>query len=157
MPPADDDVLTFAHGPLVLVVDPDATQRAEICRMIRGFGYPVRSAAAGAEALRILTEQAREVRLLITDLGMPGIDGGELAERARDLDPALRVLLLIDADDSRAAELAGGYRDLPSLPKPVTFGDLYRKTQELIGPAAGAAERSGKPRTRSRRSGQHSG
>ena len=157
MPPAEDDVLSFAHGPLVLVVEDDATQRSEVCRMIRGFGYPVRSAAAGGEALRFLTEQPREVRLLIADLGMPGMDGGELAERARDLDPAIRVLLLVDPGDSQAAELAAGYRDLPSLAKPVTFGDLYRKTQELVGPPAGPPERPGRPRTRSRRSGQHSG
>jgi CheY-like chemotaxis protein len=157
VPLADDDVLAFAHGPLVLIVETDPTQRAEVCRMIRGFGYPVRSAASGGEALRFLTEQPREVRLLIANLGMAGMDGGELAERARDLDPAVRVLLLVDPADSRAAELLGGYRDLPSLPKPVTFGDLYRKTQELIGPAAGPPERPGRPRARSRRSGQHSG
>jgi hypothetical protein len=85
------------------------------------------------------------------------MDGGELAERARDLDPGLRVLLLVQPDDSGVADLHAGYRDLPWLPKPVTFGDLYRKTLDLIGPPAGPpTERPGRTRTRSRRSGRHS-
>jgi two-component system cell cycle sensor histidine kinase/response regulator CckA len=157
MPLPHDDVLTIAHGPLVLVVDDESTVRSEVCRMVRGFGYPVRSAASGAEALRFLAEHPREVRLLVADLGMPRMDGGELAERARDLDPGLRVLLLIRPDDSRVADLHAGYRDLPWLQKPVTFGDLYRKAQDLVGPpAAPAAERTLRARSRSRRSGHHS-
>ena len=124
--------------------------------MIRGFGYPVRSAGGGREALELMTEHPREVRLLIADLGMPRMDGGELAERARDLDPGLRVLLLVEPGDPRVAELESGYRDLPSLRKQITFGDLYRKTLDLIGPpATPAGDRHGRTRSRTRRSGHH--
>jgi CheY-like chemotaxis protein len=156
VPPAPNDILAIAHGPLVLVVDDDPAARSELCRMIRGFGYQVRSARSGREALGVLAEHPREFRLLIADLGMPGMDGGELAERARDLDTRLHVLLLLDQDDQRVAELVAGYHDLPSLGKPVTFGDLYRKVQDLVGPPAGPpAERRGPPRTRRRNSGHH--
>jgi CheY-like chemotaxis protein len=149
-----DDVLTIAHGPVVLVADSEPAVRSEVCRMIRGFGYPVRSASGGAEALRYLTDHPREVRLLIADLGMPRMDGGELAERARDLDPGIRVLLLVQPGDSRVADLEAGYRDLPSLTKPVTFGDLYRRALDLIGPPAGPPGGHGRARRR-RRSGHH--
>ena len=156
MPPAPNDVLAISHGPLVLVVDDESAARSEVCRMIRGFGYPVRSARSGREAIGVLTDHPREVRLLIADLGMPGMDGGELAERARDLDPDLRVLLLLEPDDPRVADLASGYHDLPSLGKPVTFGDLYRKVQDLVGPPAGPpTERRGRPRPKRRSSGHH--
>jgi CheY-like chemotaxis protein len=141
---------------LILVVDDQPAPRSEICRMVRGFGYPVRSAGSGREALELMTEHPREVRLLIADLGMPRMDGGELAERARDVDPSLRVLLLLEPGDPRVTELEPGYRDLPSLRKPVTFGDLYRKTLDLIGPSAGPpGDRPGRPRSRARRSGHH--
>ena len=84
------------------------------------------------------------------------MDGGELAERARDFDPSLRVLLLLEPEDPQVADLAPGYHDLPSLRKPVTFGDLYRKVQDLIGPPTGPpAERRGRPRPRRRSSGHH--
>ena len=156
MPPADDDVLAIAHGPLVLVVDDESAVRSELCRMIRGFGYPVRSARGGREALGLLTDHPREVRLLIADLGMPRMDGGELAERARDVDPNLKVLLLVEPGDPRVEDLVTGYRDLPSLVKPVTLGGLYRATQDLVGPPAGPpAERRGQPRPRRRSSGHH--
>jgi CheY-like chemotaxis protein len=156
VPQSHDDILTIVHGPLVLVADDEPAVRSEVCRMVRGFGYPVRSAAGGGDALRYLLDHPREARLLIADLGMPGMDGGELAERARDLDPGLRVLLLVQPGDSRVADLEAGYRDLPSLRKPVTFGDLYRKTLDLIGPPAGPpADRPGRARRRSRRSGHH--
>jgi len=122
--------------------------------MIRGFGYQVRSARSGREALGVLADQPREFRLLVADLGMPGMDGGELAERARDLDAGLRILLLLDPDDPRVADLVAGYHDLPALRKPVTFGDLYRKVQDLVGPPAGSpTERRGRPRPRRRSSG----
>jgi two-component system, cell cycle sensor histidine kinase and response regulator CckA len=156
VPASHEDVLTIAHGPLILVVDDQPAPRSEICRMVRGFGYPVRSAGSGREALELMTEHPREVRLLIADLGMPRMDGGELAERARDVDPSLRVLLLLEPGDPRVAELEPGYRDLPSLRKPVTFGDLYRKTLDLIGPSVGPpGDRPGRPRSRARRSGHH--
>ncbi len=156
MPPAHDDILAITHGPLVLVVDDESAVRSDVCRMIRGFGYPVRSARNGREALHVLADHPREVRLLVADLGMPRMDGGELAERARDFDPSLRVLLLLEPEDPQVADLAPGYHDLPSLRKPVTFGDLYRKVQDLIGPPTGPpAERRGRPRPRRRSSGHH--
>ena len=93
VPRAHDENLGLAQSPMVLVVDDESAVRTEVCRMIRGFGYPARSARGGQEALGVLLEHPREVRLLIADLGMPRMDGGELAERARDLDPGLRCFL----------------------------------------------------------------
>ena len=105
MPPAHDDILAITHGPLVLVVDDESAVRSDVCRLIRGFGYPV---------------------------------------------------LLLEPEDPQVADLAPGYHDLPSLRKPVTFGDLYRKVQDLIGPPTGPpAERRGRPRPRRRSSGHH--
>ena len=84
------------------------------------------------------------------------MDGGELVERARDLDPGLRMLLMVELRDAQVADLAAGYHDLPSLEKPVSFSDLYRSIQELIGPPAGPpAERRGRMRPRRRSSGHH--
>jgi CheY-like chemotaxis protein len=86
--------------------------------MVRGMGYPVRSCKGGREALRFLAAHPRQVRLLLADLGMPKMDRGELAERARDLDPSLRVVLLFDPADAHAADLLHGYRDFPYVLKP---------------------------------------
>ena len=141
-------------GPLVLVVDDEPDERSTVCRMVRGLGYRVQACASGREALAYLAAHPREVKLLLTDVGMPVMDGGELVERARDLDPALRAVLLAPPGDAQVDELLAGYRDLPNLTKPVGFSELYGRLRELLGPPALSPSRQARPRTR-RPSGRH--
>jgi len=156
---AHDPVLPLDPRPLVLVADDEVTPRSIVARMIRGLGYRVRPCRNGRDSLRFLREYPGEVRLLIADLGMPNMDGGELVERALDLDRTLRVLLLADPADSRSTELLAGYDDMPSLSKPVTFDQLADRMEELLGAPRPAAypPSMGPPRVRSRRrsSGHH--
>jgi CheY-like chemotaxis protein len=153
----DGTLLPLTPGPLVLVVDDELTPRSIVSRMLRTLGYPVRSCPAARDALRFLASHPGDVRLLLADLIMPRMDGGELVERALDLDPGLRVALMAGRDDSHAAALMAGYRDLPFLGKPVEFGALARLAGELVGPPARAAgePRSMHPRVRRRVSGHH--
>jgi CheY-like chemotaxis protein len=125
--------LPIDPGPLVLVVDDELTPRSIVTRMVRSLGYQARSCQSGRAALRFLEAHLREVRLLLADLGMPKMDGGELAERARDLDPRLVVVLMAGPDDPHVGELLSGYRDYPFVPKPVSFGDLAEKLERLLG------------------------
>ena len=142
-------------GPLVLVVDDDAEARSTVCRMVRGLGYRVQACDSGRAALRYLEGHRREVRLLLADLAMPQMDGGELVERARDLDPTLQAALLAESDEPEANELLAGYRDLPVLAKPVGFSELYGRLRELLGPPAISPGRQGRPRPSRRPSGRH--
>jgi CheY-like chemotaxis protein len=130
----DTHILPMA-GPLVLVADDEARPRDAVTRMLEGLGHQARSCSSGRAALRFLGAHPGEVRLLLADLGMPGMDGGELAERSRDLDPSLAVVLMAGAGDVEAAEareLLSGYHDLPLLWKPVGLGDLTRTIEGLI-------------------------
>ena len=141
-------------GPLVLVVDDEPDARGTLCRMVRGLGYRVQACARGREALGYLEAHRREVRLLLADLAMPQMDGGELVERARDLDPTLRAALLVEPGEA-GSELLAGYRDLPVLIKPVGFSDLYGRLRELLGPPAVSRSRQARPRSSRRPSGRH--
>jgi CheY-like chemotaxis protein len=122
---------------VVLVVDDDRESRHAVCRMVRGLGYRVAARAGGRQALEYLASHPRVVRLLLADLAMPQMDGGELFERARDLDPALQASLMVAPGEH--AELLGGYRDVPRLTKPVGFGELYSRLREALGPPPIAA------------------
>src|SRR3569832_937517 len=113
MPPQDPQDLPLDPGPLVHVVDGAVSPRSIVSRMVRAMGYPARSCRSGRDTLRFLAAHPRRVRLLLADLGMPKMDGGELAERARDLDPTLRVVLMFDPADVHAVDLLSGYRDFP--------------------------------------------
>ena len=127
-------------GPLVLVVDDDQPDRISATRMVRGLGYPARSFRQGRDALQFVDRYPQVARVLIADLGMPLMDGGELVERVLDADPTMRAALMADRRDPATAELLEGYRDLPSLYKPIGFADLYGVLTGLAGPPPHAVE-----------------
>ncbi len=152
-------LLPFTPGPLVLVVADELTHRSIVSRMVRAMGFPVRSCAGGPAALAFLREHPREVKLLLADLALRRMDGGELAERARDLDPGLRIVLMAAPDDAHVDDLLAGYSYLPFVPKPVHFAELAGVLYDQLGARAAAP---GDPPSmtrlqRRRGSGQHQG
>jgi len=78
--------------PVILVVDDEPLVREIIAIELEDAGYGVVEAPDGPTAVALL-EQGDEVDLLFTDIRMPGgIDGWQLAERARELRPTLPVI-----------------------------------------------------------------
>lgn len=76
----------------ILIVDDDPEVLTVATPLLSGLGYTVREAHDGQEALRVLQSE-RDIALLFTDIVMPGpIDGFELAERAKQLRPGIRVV-----------------------------------------------------------------
>ena len=148
-------------GPLILVVDDDQPDRISATRMVRGLGYPARSFRQGRDVLLFVERHPQAARVLIADLGMPLMDGGELVERVLDADRTMRAALMADPRDPRAAELLEGYRDVPILHKPLRFADLYRVLTALAGPPPVGAEQqpasiaAASPWSRRRTSGQY--
>lgn len=159
----DDEELDPASpdgAPLVLVVDDELAPRSAVCRMVRGLGYRAKSLESAKQALRFIDAHPGAARLLLTDVAMPGMDGAELAERAKDLDPRLQIALLA-APDPETGELLEGYRDLPTLTKPVGFGELYGLLRDKLGAPTLATARpvppaaAARPRSSRRPSGRH--
>src|SRR5215208_3630522 len=101
--------------------------------MVRSLGFQVRSCPSGAAALRFLQAHPGAVRLVLADLAMPRMDGGELAERVKDLYPRLPVALMASAGDPHADDLLEGYADFPFLQKPVALGNLAELLMDLLG------------------------
>jgi CheY-like chemotaxis protein len=162
MPHEDVTVLPLGLTPLVLVVDDELTPRSIITRMVRALGYRAVSCQNGRAALRFIKGHPNHVRLLLTDLVMPVMDGGELVERAKDLEPSVITVLMAPLGDPYAHELLSGYRDLPFVPKPVSFGDLAEKLERLLGIPSRPTKpprssRASKPHPRRRSSGSHQG
>ncbi|KYG98453.1 response regulator [Bradyrhizobium sp. DOA1] len=99
----------------VLVVDDDPAVLDVVVDMLEELGCEVLSAQGGADALDRL-EHNEKISILITDINMPGMDGHELAERARRVRPELKVLQLSGREPRR-----GG---LPMIRKPFSFEEL---------------------------------
>jgi CheY-like chemotaxis protein len=87
--PADD-----RRPVTVLVADDEAGVRHLASAMLRRSGYSVLEAADGADALRVSTEHAGDIQILLTDIVMPGFRGPELAQRLRELRPSIRVVYM---------------------------------------------------------------
>jgi PAS domain S-box-containing protein len=91
VPGASPRAALSGHETILVVEDSDAVRRVAV-NILRGLGYQVEEAEDGPSALRIL-ERPEHIDLLFTDLIMPnGIDGQELARRARALRPGLKAL-----------------------------------------------------------------
>lgn len=115
----------MGNEPVVLVVDDDFGVLEAVALMLEELGCEVVSARSGPEALDRLSQNDR-IEILITDINMPGMDGHELAHRARHIKPELRVLQLSGRERRR-----DGY---PMIRKPFTLEDLASKMQQTTGP-----------------------
>lgn len=75
----------------ILVVEDDPDVRDYASRVLEEYGYAVLSAPDGATALAMLRE-GTPIDVLFTDIVMPGLDGIEVARRALEQTPGLKVL-----------------------------------------------------------------
>jgi len=76
----------------VLFAEDDPAVRQSLAQLLSMSGYRVLTAEDGFEALRLLTQQ--EIDVLLTDIVMPGLDGVELARKAKALRPDMRIMFL---------------------------------------------------------------
>jgi CheY-like chemotaxis protein len=102
----------------VLVVEDNALVRATTCRTLESAGYRVMQAASAEEALR---DGARDgpLDLVLTDVGLPGLDGRELVEQLRAERPGLKALLVSGhTGDTKVdpAEFGGAFLQKPYAP-----------------------------------------
>jgi hypothetical protein len=90
-PPAET---RHGHGQTVLVVEDEPAMREVTRRILARNGYHVVAAASGHEALDVLASQLEHIDVLLTDVIMPRMQGKELAEKVRILQPAARVVFM---------------------------------------------------------------
>ena len=123
-----------AAAPEVLVVDDEPMVVEAIVRLLEHEGIRCLGAADGRQALALLAQD--RVRVVLSDVRMPDIDGPTLAERLRDeFDAPPRVVFLTAyADRSQAALLASGA--VRVLGKPIDPATLLRVVREELAATA---------------------
>ena len=92
-PPPDVPVLDQRHLTVLLVED-DRAVRMVLQRALTGAGFVVTVAADALAALPLIDDPAVHIDVLVSDVMMPGMDGGQLAQHARAARPALPILLM---------------------------------------------------------------
>jgi PAS domain S-box-containing protein len=96
--PVSATPLPHGAGELVLVVDDEVPVREMVAGTLEHFGYRVLSAGDGAEAIASFATHAEEVRLVVTDLQMPLLDGKNLITALLRIRPGLPVICMSGAD-----------------------------------------------------------
>jgi DNA-binding NtrC family response regulator len=129
--PESDRTGLAAGAGTVLVVDDDLGVRRLTARMLRTVGYQVLEAESGAEALRTL-ENDPGIRLLVTDIVMPEMDGLALADLALAKVPHLRIVLMTGHAPELTAQLDLRESPLPVLLKPFTAEQLLGKVRDTL-------------------------
>ncbi len=81
-----------ADGELILVVDDEASIRGVVWHTLEKHGYRVVIAAEGAEAMGLFARHRAEVRAVLTDMMMPGMDGPALVRALRQQEPQLPII-----------------------------------------------------------------
>lgn len=117
----------------VLLVDDNHLVRDMLGDVLRQYGYQVRQAHSGEQALALLDD---EIDLLLTDFAMPEFNGGQLALAARERRPHLPVVFLTGYAELQGLELPGSL----VMQKPVQADELARVLNEMLG---GLAVRQG--------------
>lgn len=118
-------------GETVLVVEDDTTVRLLITEVLRELGYVHLEASDSHQALPILCSDQR-IDMMVSDVGLPGLNGRQLAEIARETRPDLKVLFVTayaSASTIRGDFLAPG---MDLLTKPFTLDVLGTKIRQMI-------------------------
>ncbi|MGH9612351.1 MAG: response regulator [Bryobacteraceae bacterium] len=117
---------------LVLLVEDQPETRLLTAKLLVHLGYDVLEASNGAEALHLLNEYGADVRLLLTDIIMPGIGGVELAQRVTEMCPGIKVLFLSAFSQYALKHHGALIGSAQILQKPITTRTLAEKVREVL-------------------------
>ncbi len=83
--------------PRILLVDDHEASRKAVARLLQALGFDVTDAGDGASALKLLEEEP-DFHFVLTDLRLPDLDGREIVQAARQLEPRPRIALMTGWD-----------------------------------------------------------
>jgi two-component system, OmpR family, response regulator len=109
--------VTTTDRAVVLLVEDDDDNRELMAEVLVTAGHTVHAVATGQEALRTLAE--RSVDAVVTDLGMPGMGGLELARAAKAIAPGVPVVVVTGWTEREDVDRARGHEVDAVLLKPV--------------------------------------
>jgi signal transduction histidine kinase/CheY-like chemotaxis protein len=120
----------LGEGEIVLVVEDEAVVRSLIVEVLGELGYQAREAADAQEAIPIL-ESKQRIDLMICDVGLPGMNGRQLADLGQLRRPGLKVLL---ATGYAEGSNVSGYlaSNMEIITKPFAIDTLANKISEML-------------------------
>jgi two-component system cell cycle sensor histidine kinase/response regulator CckA len=128
-PPAEPQ---HGRGQTVLVVEDEPALREVTRRILARSGYHVIAAASGDEALDLLSARTDHIDVLLTDVIMPRMQGSELADKVRVLQPAVRVVFMSGYTQGLLSKQGVLEPGVHLIEKPFSQATLLTKLHEIV-------------------------
>jgi CheY-like chemotaxis protein len=123
---------TPAGSETVLVVEDEGGVRELACQFLRVKGYTVLEASGGLEALAVSRSHPGKIHLLLSDVVMPKMSGGELAARLLATRPDVRVAFMSGYSEFSRGDVGKEFPDAPVLQKPFSPASLIDIVRQAL-------------------------
>ena len=138
--PGEDDediaVESSPQGETILLVEDDGELRSYLADVLRNLNYRVFTAPNAQTALTILLQEQQRVDLMLTDIVMPGLNGRELARRAHEIRPGLKVVYMTGYSRNAVVHQGRVDKDVELIQKPFTQSQVALRLRTILDRAA---------------------
>jgi len=128
---AEPNLASEGTGETILVVEDEPVVRSLVVEVLTELGYQTLEAGDANEALAI-TESSQRIDLLVSDVGLPGMNGRQMADIVRQQRPTLKILFATGYAESAAARDFLG-PDMAVITKPFDIESFAAKVREMLG------------------------
>jgi len=124
---------TIARGTETILLVDDEKIVLEVSKaLLESMGYRVCAVGSGQEAIAVYMEKRNEIDLVVLDMIMPGISGGEIFERLREINPDVRVILSSGYSINGQAQKIMDKGCNGFIQKPFQLGKISQKVREVL-------------------------
>ena len=117
----------------ILIVDDEDLNREVTGELLESMGYKVYKAGSGQKAVAVYMEKKNRIDLIMLDMIMPGISGGETFDLLREINPNIPVLLTSGYNINKQVRQILDRGCNGFLQKPFHPEKLSRKIREILG------------------------
>jgi CheY-like chemotaxis protein len=129
---SDHEVYRSGRGETILLVEDEDIIRNVTTQVLEGCGYRVLAAKDAKTAREIFALNRGGIEVLLTDLGLAGESGAELAERLREIDPGLKIVLMSGYAEREMMGHEFGDIGMAYLSKPFSVESLIGRVRQVI-------------------------
>jgi PAS domain S-box-containing protein len=126
-----EEGIPHGHG-RILIADDEELVRNMLCGILQELGYDVLVAADGKEALEVYKQKKEEIDLVILDMIMPRMDGGETYKHLKRMNPQVKALLSSGYSQEGKVQEVLNKGISGFIQKPYTMQEIARMVQQAL-------------------------